>query len=263
MRFTLAIAAAVAVALTASVGFSGAAQPPRAAKRVRPPLVSLRLTPLGRVLVGPNGHTLYLHVGDRGARSTCTTACLKIWPVFRSRRIPRAGRGVRRPLFKVYRRTHRFQVAYAGHLLYYFKNDTAPGQLNGEGAAGFYAVSAAGRRVAPTPTVSLRMTTLGQILVGPNGHTLYLDQTDSGSTSSCEGSCLQIWPAFSSSRVPHAGTGVTQSLLKVYPGTHQGQVAYAGHLLYYFRSDTAAGQTSGEGLAGFYAVSAAGTAVLP
>src|SRR4051794_28290112 len=35
----------------------------------------------------------------------------------------------------------------------------------------------------------------GKILVGANGHTLYLFEKDQGTTTSCTGACAQNWPA--------------------------------------------------------------------
>jgi predicted lipoprotein with Yx(FWY)xxD motif len=38
-------------------------------------VVSTEKTPLGRILVGSRGRTLYLFEGDRNGKSTCTGQC--------------------------------------------------------------------------------------------------------------------------------------------------------------------------------------------
>jgi predicted lipoprotein with Yx(FWY)xxD motif len=147
MRLTIRIGALVAAALAAALSGGITAQASHAARKPSPPRIGLRHTTLGTLLVGPNGHTLYLNQADHGAASTCSGGCLAIWPVFRSRVRPIAGRGVHQRLIRVWPHTHRGQVSYAGHLLYYFDGDTAPGQVTGEGIGGFYVVNAAGKAV--------------------------------------------------------------------------------------------------------------------
>ena len=125
---------------------------------------------------------------------------------------------------------------------------------------------------APTPPpatgtiTSLRSVgNLGQILVGPNGRTLYFFLADTGMTSRCTGSCAQNWPPLTTQGTPRALGGVSQHLLGVTlraDGTMQ--VTYNGRPLYYFIADGAPGMANGEGLNAFGArwevVNAAGMA---
>jgi predicted lipoprotein with Yx(FWY)xxD motif len=103
----------------------------------------------------------------------------------------------------------------------------------------------------------------GTVLVGPNGRTLYLFEKDHGTTSACSGACAQAWPPLTTSGTPKASGAVKASLLgttKRSDGTMQ--VTYAGHPLYYFQGDSAAGQSNGQGSkafgAGWYVVTPAG-----
>src|SRR6266852_3933464 len=117
-----------------------------------------------------------------------------------------------------------------------------------------------------TATVSLRTTKLGAILVGPNGHTLYLFAKDRSGKSACAGSCATYWPPLLS-RKPTAGKGVKASLLGTSMRSNGSlQVTYAKHPLYGFALDKQAGQANGEGNLAFgakwWAVSASGTPVL-
>jgi predicted lipoprotein with Yx(FWY)xxD motif len=93
---------------------------------------------------------------------------------------------------------------------------------------------------------------LGQILVDGSGKTLYLFVKDTGTVSTCYTSCAQFWPPIVTTGPPQAGAGAQASLL----GTTQRtdgttEVTYAGHPLYFFLSDQAAGDTKGQGVDGF------------
>jgi predicted lipoprotein with Yx(FWY)xxD motif len=104
------------------------------------------------------------------------------------------------------------------------------------------------------------------VLVDGQGRTLYLFEKDRPGSSSCSGSCAQAWPPLMASGAPLAGPGVTATLLGTIGGRGgQRQVTYSGHPLYYYASDTKAGQTNGEGLnqfgAEWYVVSPQGNKV--
>ena len=100
---------------------------------------------------------------------------------------------------------------------------------------------------------------LGQILVDGAGKTLYLFDSDQGTTSACTGGCLGTWPPLTASGAPTGGAGVDASKLSTGPNS---QVVYNGHLLYRYAPDTAAGDTKGNGVGGvWHAVTPAGTAV--
>lgn len=89
----------------------------------------------------------------------------------------------------------------------------------------------------------------GTILVDSSGHTLYVFTADTAKTSACTGACPAVWPPLLVSGTPTAGPGVKSSLLSTITrsnGTHQ--VTYAGHPLYTFTKDQAAGQVNGEGI---------------
>jgi predicted lipoprotein with Yx(FWY)xxD motif len=97
------------------------------------------------------------------------------------------------------------------------------------------------------------------------GRTLYLftDDTQNGGTSACTGECLTEWPALIVTGVPTAGTGIDASLLGTITrddGTMQ--ATYNGWPLYYFSSDTSAGQMAGQGMENsWFMVSATGNAI--
>ena len=119
---------------------------------------------------------------------------------------------------------------------------------------------------AASATVSLRSTSLGQILVDGKGRTLYLFEADKAGMSSCYGDCASVWPPLLASGAPVAGSGLNQSLLSTTTRKDGSvEVVYNGHPLYYFVSDKAAGDTTGQAITSFgadwYVLSAAGSKV--
>jgi predicted lipoprotein with Yx(FWY)xxD motif len=111
--------------------------------------------------------------------------------------------------------------------------------------------------------VSTSKSSIGMILVGSNGRTLYVFDKDQPNKSACSGACVSAWPVDQTSGAPKAGSGVQASLLgtiKRSDGTTQ--VTYNKHPLYYYSGDTASGQHNGQGLNAFgafwYVVSPSG-----
>lgn len=110
-------------------------------------------------------------------------------------------------------------------------------------------------------TVRLGSTRLGKVLVaGGDGRTLYLSIHDTTNKSICTGQCAIVWPLMISGKL-RAGKGVSASRLGEIKRGDSHQVTYAGHPLYTFDGDSAAGQTSGEADNGFYLVSPSGRAI--
>jgi predicted lipoprotein with Yx(FWY)xxD motif len=122
-------------------------------------LVKVGPSSLGRVLVDTHGKTLYIWAHDKGSRSTCNGECAEYWPPLLTRGRPAAGAGARAALLGTSRRSDgRIQATYAGHPLYYFVQDTKPGQTKGEALTGFGGrwdpVSASGTAVRKRSTYS-------------------------------------------------------------------------------------------------------------
>ena len=117
------------------------------------------------------------------------------------------------------------------------------------------------------PTVNVRSTSLGKILVDSKGRTLYLFEKDTGPKSTCSGACASAWPPFRTSGKPKAGSGVTTSLLGTTARSDgNDEVTYNGHPLYYYAGDQKPGDTNGQNLdqfgAEWYVLSPAGTKVI-
>ena len=69
-------------------------------------------------------------------------------------------------------------------------------------------------RSASDPTISLRSTAYGKILVNSRGYTVYLWAKDKRDKSVCDSSCLAVWPFVLVKGTPTAGAGVKRSLLR-------------------------------------------------
>ena len=117
-------------------------------------------------------------------------------------------------------------------------------------------------------TVAAHPGPLGTILVDGAGRTVYLFEKDTSTPSTCDGACAGAWPPLTGSGPPHAGTGATAGLLGTTARPDGAtQLTYAGHPLYYYVGDGAAGDTHGQGLnqfgAGWYVLAPDGNKIDP
>ena len=93
---------------------------------------------LGPILVGPNGDTLYVFLGDTGTMSNCHGGCAQNWPPVTTSGTPRATGGVAQSLLgMIKRQSGGMQITYHGHPLYLFVADSGPGMANGENIDAF------------------------------------------------------------------------------------------------------------------------------
>lgn len=138
---TIGIAAAMA---TIALGIGGATSAAAATRMPNAPAghgakVSTASTGLGAVLVGPNGHTLYLFEKDEhSTKSHCYKACAKVWTPLLTKGAPRAGgKAKASKLGTSKRKNGTRQVTYAGHPVYYYAGDASAGTTSGEGVKEF------------------------------------------------------------------------------------------------------------------------------
>jgi predicted lipoprotein with Yx(FWY)xxD motif len=99
-------------------------------------------------------------------------------------------------------------------------------------------------------------TSVGMVLTGPNGHTLYHLTTETNGKIECTGSCAQAWPplTLSSGQSPTLASGLSGTIGTVKRPDGTTQVTYNGEPLYYYASDTSAGQAEGQGVGGVWFV---------
>jgi predicted lipoprotein with Yx(FWY)xxD motif len=106
---------------------------------------------LGAVLAaGPKRLTVYLFQGDKGAASSCTSACASVWPPVTGKPTA-AGNAVAADLGTITRADGATQVTYKGHPLYFFAKDGDAGDAYGEAIKSFgaewYVLAPSGKKV--------------------------------------------------------------------------------------------------------------------
>lgn len=97
------------------------------------------------------------------------------------------------------------------------------------------------------------MTSLGAVLVGPRGLTLYVHRGDTATSSTCTGGCAAAWPplAVAAGGKATAGMGVTGRLGTLKRPDGKTQVTYDGKPLYGWQGDAKPGDVTGQGVGGF------------
>lgn len=244
------------VACIALVGSGGAvAQTPTADT-----VVTIAETPeLGRFLADAEGMTLYIFTKDEPGKTNCYDECAINWPPFMAEDISSLPEGFEGELSMVPRDDGTEQVAYNGWPLYYWIQDTEPGQTTGHEVGDVWFVAEVGDGGTPeaspvaSPVASGGAVTvaetpdLGQFLADGDGMTLYIftnDEAGSG-ISVCNGDCAVNWPPFfvADATLPE---GVTGELTVITRDDGSEQLAYNGMPLYYWIDDVAPGDTTGH-----------------
>ncbi|MET7617213.1 hypothetical protein [Streptomyces sp. NPDC005408] len=136
----------------------------------------------------------------------------------------------------------------------------------GDGSAGATGTSGssgtAASAVKDPSTVKIADSSLGKILVDGKGRTLYLFTADGKNTNSmkCDAQCLKLWPPMEGK--PKAGAGADAKLINTTDVAGKTQATYAGHPLYYYAPDKAAGDVKGQGIDKvWYVIDAHGKAI--
>jgi len=125
---------------------SGATNPPptTASGSGAPTVSAANVHGVGTVLVDGNNRTLYVLVGEKGGKVTCTSSanCTGIWPPMvlpAGTNQATAGSGVQASLLgTAMSPSGDTRVTYNGWPLYTFSSDTAPGQAKGQGLKDVY-----------------------------------------------------------------------------------------------------------------------------
>ena len=88
----------------------------------------------GNILVTSRGYVLYLLTSDPRDASSCVGSCVLLWAPLEVTGKLEAGAGVNPKLLSSFERSGgAYQVAYDGHALYTYSDDTGPGMVTGEG----------------------------------------------------------------------------------------------------------------------------------
>jgi predicted lipoprotein with Yx(FWY)xxD motif len=115
------------------------------------------------------------------------------------------------------------------------------------------ATTPAATAAAAGVVVTSATTSLGAVLTGPTGMTLYTHAGDSATSSTCTGGCATAWPPLT---VPaggsaSGGTGVTGTFATLTRADGSVQVTYNGLPLYGWQGDSKPGDVTGQGINGF------------
>jgi predicted lipoprotein with Yx(FWY)xxD motif len=98
--------------------------------------IALADSSLGKIIVDGEGKTLYMFTPDEGGTPTCYDDCATAWPPLTAddAAAVTAGTGLDATKISVVDRTDGSkQVKYGEYPLYYFANDAAAGDVNGQG----------------------------------------------------------------------------------------------------------------------------------
>ena len=147
---------------------------------------------LGNMITDAAGNTLYLFTNDERNASSCSGGCAGAWPPFTVTGGPVAGEGIAEGnLGTIAREDGVMQVTYNGWSLYYFANDVAPGDTNGQDSHGiWFVVSTDGGPIQTSPMVNVSEDAeLGTVLTESSGRTLYMFVPDEEDMSNCNGPC--------------------------------------------------------------------------
>ena len=244
--------------------------PTEAAAVEEEPTVTVAEHPeFGQILVDADGMTLYMFTKDEANKSNCSGGCLAAWPPLLTNGSPVAGEGVDESLLGAGDLGDgRKIVTYNGMPLYYWQNDTQPGDATGQDVNQvWYVVNPAGeivREAIPAtgegsgaggsvPSNEEATVTVydhpehGPILADNKGMILYMFTKDEPNKVNCSGGCLAAWPPLLVEGDPVAGEGIDQSLLgtaDMPDGTKI--VTYNEMPLYYWASDMKPGDATGQ-----------------
>jgi len=91
-------------------------------------------------------------------------------------------------------------------------------------------------------------TSIGTVLTTASGFTLYWFAPDTPTASKCNGSCAAFWPPVIGAMTAASGVSLPGKFATIKRADGQVQTTYAGHPLYTFKGDAAAGQVKGNGV---------------
>ncbi|HTS14605.1 MAG TPA: hypothetical protein VMH24_02990 [Candidatus Sulfotelmatobacter sp.] len=116
-----------------------------------------------------------------------------------------------------------------------------------------------------TVTIGMASSSLGNVLVGPNGLTLYVHAGDTATSSACNGACATAWPplAVASGQTAVLASGITGTLGTLTRTDGTVQVTFDGLPLYGWKNDKAPGDVTGQNVNGFTVATPGGTAPSP
>lgn len=201
---------------------------------------------LGTFLVGADGMTLYTFANDEEGVSNCYDGCAENWPplLVDSEEDLSVELGLVGDFGVIERtdETMQMQVTYDGWPLYFWVNDEAPGDATGHNVNDVWFV-------AKPPTFAVQENEdFGEILVGPNGMSLYTFANDEPGVTNCYDRCAVAWPPLfvAEGEEPVAAGDVMAEIGVIERDDGTYMVTYDGWPLYYWFRDIVPGDTTGH-----------------
>lgn len=213
----------------------------------------------GTVITDNTGKTLYFFAMDADGTSGCTGGCEVIWPVYYSAELSDNAGINAADVGVITRADGKKQNTYKGWPLYYYKNDVAAGDINGDGVGGTwfvgktdYSIMLVNNQLVGENTKQYTETLaegpgITQYFTDGNGRTLYAfnpDKANKNTYTKADFSNNSLWPLYESD---------VKSLPSVIKAEFAGQITvfgrkqltYKGWPLYYFGQDTKRGDNKG------------------
>jgi predicted lipoprotein with Yx(FWY)xxD motif len=247
------------LAIIAMVFIAGCAmrEAPAPASTPQPTIITIagsigtRGSPFGTILVDSRGKTLYYFADDipGSGTSACTGQCAALWPA-----ISADTKKVSSPLIpadfgSITRADGSAQTTYHGRPLYYYQQDSIPGDLKGENMQNLWFVARPGERVQVA-----HRGDLGVFLTDSSGKTLYYFTRDTAGASTCTDNCIVRWPAFSAEPVTAPSLMKPADFSAITRADGIKQIAYRGKPLYSYAGDAKPGEVNGQGIGGTWYV---------
>jgi predicted lipoprotein with Yx(FWY)xxD motif len=221
-------------------------------------------TAKGLILTDAAGMSLYTWDRDDPTAMTITTTASASWPLYLVSDVPMAPAGLPGMIGAAPRHDGGMQGTFNGWPLYYYVNDKAAGDTNGDGVGGIWHLIALSNQPtaapAEVPGVSPSVATVGttshptrgQVLTDGNGRSVYVLNTDrdNNNMSVCyeADGCTEIWPPVLVSGNPVAPTALSGQLGTQARSDATTQLSYDGRPLYYFVGDQKPGDFTGDSI---------------
>ncbi|HHS93091.1 MAG TPA: c-type cytochrome [Campylobacterales bacterium] len=202
-------------------------------------------------LTDTNGIALYTFDKDVLNKSNCDTECQKIWPLFE-------GANTTSEDIKTLEGSD--HLAFRQHPLYFFHNDKALGDVNGDNVKNVWHLVYAPENSNDTQTKFSEQKMVQSYLTDKDGRALYTFDKDEANVSNCYGDCEEIWPVYYGGDIATVPNGMQKrDLATIKRDANRSktgvlsQTVYQGKPLYYFASDNkVSGATKGDWVKGVW-----------
>jgi len=207
-----------------------------------------------------SGFTLYTFDKDPIDDSACAGDCINIWPPL----LADTGAMAMPPLSLMTLSNGNTQWAYKNKPLYFFQNDLAAGDINGDEVKDIWHIATLepaiqrttenGRSLSATGLTNVLMSVDGSesnfevTAMDKDGFSLYVFDNDAIESSNCNGGCLVNWPAF----VPNDEDIAIGDFTIFTRSDGTKQWAHQGMPVYFFKNDMARGDINGDGVIGLW-----------